>query len=75
MLQFIVREKFLNRNIKTGIPQYAVREIGKSDITGTTIHFWPDDTIFIATVYKKDILEGRLRELSFLNRGITYYSE
>jgi DNA gyrase subunit B len=55
---------------KIGIPQYPVREIGVSDRTGTTIHFWPDDSIFITMVYNKDILEGRLRELSFLNKGV-----
>ena len=62
--------EIFEQEYKTGIPQYSVRSIGKSDITGTTIHFWPDDTIFIATVFKKDILEGRLRELSFLNKGV-----
>src|SRR5215475_10291682 len=56
--------EIFEQEYKTGIPQYAVRAIGKSDITGTTIHFWPDDTIFTATVHKKDILEGRLRELA-----------
>ena len=55
---------------RIGIPQYQVRSIGESEMTGTTIHFWPDDTIFTATVFKKDILEGRLRELAFLNKGI-----
>ncbi|MFH5905893.1 DNA topoisomerase IV subunit B, partial [Clostridium perfringens] len=56
---------------KIGVPQYAVREIGTSDITGTKVHFWPDTTIFQETVYKKDILEGRLRELAYLNRKIS----
>src|SRR6201995_2958641 len=51
-----------------GIPKYEVREIGKSDTTGTLVHFWPDAGIFTTTEYKKDILEGRLRELAFLNR-------
>src|ERR1700712_482451 len=51
-----------------GIPKYPVREIGKSDTTGTTVHFWPDGSIFTTTEYNKDILEGRLRELAFLNR-------
>ncbi len=55
----------------TGIPEYPVREIGKSDRTGTLVHFWPDSSIFITLEYKKDILEGRLRELSYLNKGIT----
>jgi DNA gyrase subunit B len=62
--------KIFEQEYKTGIPQYTVREIGKSDTTGTKIHFWPDDSIFITTTYNKEILEGRLRELSFLNRGV-----
>jgi DNA gyrase subunit B len=53
-----------------GIPQYAVREVGVSDKTGTLIHFWPDNTIFQTTTYNRDILEGRLRELSYLNKRI-----
>ena len=53
-----------------GKPQYAVREAGKSDKNGTIIQFWPDDAIFTITVFKKDILEGRLRELAFLNKGL-----
>ncbi|HEX2607798.1 MAG TPA: ATP-binding protein, partial [Flavisolibacter sp.] len=55
---------------RIGVPQYPVREIGVSDKRGTTIHFWPDETIFITTEYNKDILESRLRELSFLNKGL-----
>ena len=62
--------KRFEQEYKIGIPQYAVRETGSSDKTGTAVHFWPDDTIFTTTLYKKDILEGRLRELSFLNKGI-----
>jgi len=54
-----------------GIPQYPVREIGVSDKTGTRVQFWPDGSIFTTTVYNKEILEGRLRELSYLNRKIT----
>ena len=62
--------KIFEQEYKIGIPQYPVREIGKSDTTGTLVHFWPDQTIFQETVYKKEILEGRLRELSYLNRRI-----
>lgn len=62
--------KIFEQEYKIGVPQYSVREIGVSDTTGTTVHFWPDNTIFNVTVYKKDILESRLRELSYLNRGI-----
>jgi DNA gyrase subunit B len=54
-----------------GIPAYPVREIGESDRTGTTVRFWPDGSIFQETVYKKEILESRLRELSYLNRKIS----
>jgi len=62
--------KIFEQEYKIGVPQYPVREIGVSDATGTTVHFWPDHTIFNVTVYKRDILESRLRELSYLNRGI-----
>jgi DNA gyrase subunit B len=62
--------KIFEQEYHIGIPQYAVREIGTSEETGTRVHFWPDTTIFTASVYKKEILEARLRELSFLNKGI-----
>ncbi len=63
--------KIFEQEYHTGIPQYAVREIGTADKTGTRIHFWPDASIFTVTVYNKEILEARLRELSFLNKGIS----
>lgn len=63
--------KIFEQEYKIGVPQYPVREIGTSDITGTHVRFWPDATIFQETVYKKDILEGRLRELSYLNKRIS----
>jgi len=62
--------KIFEQQYKIGVPQYQVREIGVSEKTGTTVRFWPDSSIFITTIYNKDILEGRLRELSFLNRGV-----
>ncbi len=62
--------KVFEQEYKQGTPQYSVREIGQSDETGTTVHFWPDASIFITTEYNREILEGRLRELSFLNRRI-----
>ena len=55
---------------KIGIPQYDVREIGETEEHGTTVQFKPDDTIFTTTEYKYDTIAGRLRELSFLNKGI-----
>jgi DNA gyrase subunit B len=54
-----------------GKPLEDVRVIGETDHTGTNITFKPDDSIFLVTEYKYDILAARLRELSFLNRGIT----
>jgi len=62
--------KRFEQEYERGAPQYAVREIGDSDTTGTKVHFWPDTTIFTSSVYNKDILEGRLRELSYLNKRI-----
>jgi len=62
--------KTFEQEYHIGIPQYPVREIGTSDKTGTKIHFWPDTTIFQATSYNRDILEARLRELSYLNKRI-----
>ena len=53
---------------KTSRPLY---EIGTADSTGTTVHFKPDNTIFTETVYDYDILRLRLRELAFLNKGVT----
>ena len=49
---------------------YPVTEIGPSDRTGTEVTFKPDDTIFTTTEYNFEILSSRLRELSFLNKGI-----
>lgn len=63
--------KIFEQEYHIGVPQYPVREIGTSNITGTIVHFWPDTTIFQETVYKKDILEGRLRELAYLNKRIS----
>ncbi|MEQ8238535.1 MAG: DNA topoisomerase (ATP-hydrolyzing) subunit B [Cyclobacteriaceae bacterium] len=54
-----------------GIPKEPVREIGTTELTGTTIQFKPDESIFNITEYKYETIAGRLRELSFLNAGIT----
>ena len=62
--------KIFEQEYERGAPKYSVREIGTSSKTGTKVHFWPDTTIFTAHVYNKEILEGRLRELSYLNKRI-----
>ncbi len=48
-----------------------VRPLGADDETGTTVHFWPDTTIFKDTEYRFDTLADRLRELAYLNRNVT----
>jgi DNA gyrase subunit B len=71
LLVTVQREgKIFEQEYRIGAPQYPVREIGVSELTGTKVHFWPDLTIFQESVYKREILEGRLRELAFLNRKI-----
>lgn len=54
-----------------GKPLHDVQMVGDADSTGTTITFKPDGSIFTVTEYKYDILATRLRELAFLNAGIT----
>jgi len=54
-----------------GKAQTEVEEIGHSDHRGTKQFFQPDDTIFTDLVYNYDTLASRLRELSYLNKGIT----
>lgn len=53
-----------------GIPEEPVKEVGKSNKTGTKVTFTADPEIFETTVYDYKILANRLRELAFLNRGI-----
>jgi DNA gyrase subunit B len=56
-----------------GKPLYDVRVIGETDITGTMVTFKPDGSIFESTVYNYDTIAARLRELAFLNKGITIH--
>jgi DNA gyrase subunit B len=62
--------KIFEQEYSCGAPKYSVREIGTSDKTGTRVVFQPDTSIFIVSEYNYEILAARLRELSFLNRGI-----
>ncbi len=56
-----------------GKPKELLKKLGTTTKRGTKITFWPDDTIFSVTYYDYDILVKRLRELAFLNRGITIF--
>jgi DNA gyrase subunit B len=62
--------KKFEQEYKQGKPQYDVREIGDTDDRGTIVNFLPDPEIFETDEYKFDILAHRLRELSFLNKGL-----
>jgi DNA gyrase subunit B len=63
--------KIFEQEYSIGKPLYAVREIGTSSETGTIQTFKPDNSIFEDTVYNFDTLAARMRELAFLNKGIT----
>jgi DNA gyrase subunit B len=62
--------KIFTQEYSQGKPLGDVKEIGNTDKRGTTIHFLPDPEIFEDTVYHRNILAGRLKELSFLNSGL-----
>ena len=62
--------KVFTQEYNLGIPKEAVKEVGKTDISGTIIKFKPDDSIFNVTKYNSETVASRLRELSFLNSGI-----
>ena len=54
-----------------GKPLYDVKIVGDTDKTGTRQQFWPDGSIFTTPLYKYDIIAKRMRELAYLNAGIT----
>ncbi|UJL48124.1 DNA topoisomerase (ATP-hydrolyzing) subunit B [Virgibacillus sp. NKC19-16] len=65
-------EKIYFLQFKKGIPQGEIEVVGDTDITGTMTHFNPDPEIFEeGTTFEYDTLAQRLRELAFLNRGLT----
>ena len=63
--------KVYEQEYSIGKPLYDVREIGESNETGTEVTFKPDGSIFESTEYNFDTLAARMRELAFLNKGIT----
>lgn len=63
--------KVYQQEYRRGAPQTEITVIGETEETGTTIHFLPDPEIFTETTeYEYDILQSRIRELAFLNKGI-----
>ncbi|MEO2052628.1 MAG: DNA topoisomerase (ATP-hydrolyzing) subunit B [Allomuricauda sp.] len=64
--------KIWEQEYEKGKALYPVKSIGDSDDTGTVVTFIPDDTIFTQTTeYSYETLANRMRELSYLNKGIT----
>lgn len=63
--------KSYQQEYSCGIPKYSVKEIGNSSRNGTRVTFNPDESIFTVTEYKYEILATRMRELAYLNAGIT----
>ncbi len=62
--------KVYEQSYKQGKPQGDVKEIGKTDISGTNVTFLPDPEIFDELVYSWTVLANRTRELAFLNQGL-----
>ncbi len=54
-----------------GIPQTELRVVGTADFTGTWVTFMPDSEIFETTIFEYDNIKSRLRELAYLNKGLT----
>jgi DNA gyrase subunit B len=67
--------KKFRQTYHAGIPDGPVEVIGKSDKTGTTITFYPDDTIFETTEFDYDVLQNRFRNQAFLNKEATIFFE
>ena len=63
--------KVYQQEYKIGVPQYPVKEVGNTHKRGTEVTFLPDKSIFSVTTYEYEVLCKRMRELSFLNKGIS----
>ena len=72
MISQVFRDgKVYQQEYAKGKPLYPVKVVGETELRGTRQQFWPDAEIFSTTTYKYDILANRLRELAYLNAGIT----
>ena len=65
--------KIYKQEFSRGKPITQMQLIGDTDETGTQIHFVPDQDIFETTLYSFETLSSRLRELAFLNKGLTIH--
>ena len=72
MLSQVFRDgKIYQQEYEKGKPLYPVKVVGETELRGTRQQFWPDPTIFTTTTYKYDTIAKRMRELAYLNAGIT----
>ena len=72
MISQVFRDgKIYQQEYSCGKPLYDVKQVGETDARGTRQQFWPDGSIFITQIYRYDILANRMRELAYLNAGIT----
>ena len=72
MLSQVFRDgKIYQQEYEKGKPLYPVKVVGETDKRGTRQQFWPDGSIFTTTEFKYDIIARRMRELAFLNAGIS----
>jgi DNA gyrase subunit B len=62
--------KIYQQEYQKGVPLYDVKEVGNTMLTGTTVHFQPDVSIFSETTYSYSTIASRLRELAYLNSGL-----
>ena len=72
MLSQVFRDgKIYQQEYEIGKPLYPVKVVGETELRGTRQQFWPDPEIFTTTTYSYSILANRMRELAFLNAGLT----
>ncbi len=72
MLSQVFRDgKIYQQEYEKGKPLYSVKVVGETNLRGTRQQFWPDGSIFTTTEYKYEIIAKRMRELAYLNAGIT----
>jgi len=62
--------KIYEQKYKRGKPQSDLKVVGKSDSTGTTVTFYPDEEIFSTLQFDFSVVTTRMRELAFLNPGL-----
>ena len=67
--------KVYKQRYERGVVMYKLKEVGKTDKTGTKVTFMPDDTIFDDVIFEYDTLRTRLREMAFLTKGLRIHLE